>query len=421
MLSPEYIDTIPDYFVDLFQDLEAFVISDFAKKVAKAGTITSSAEWQAMRAKEIGMSMADLDKELKKVTKLSQKEIDGIVEEVAKTSLKNDSHLYESKNKLVPSLEDSETLQKYVQSAKEQTSGDLFNMTQSLGFARVINGKIEYLPTYEFYNKALDLAQFQVSTGILDYNKATQNAIKTIAESGLRWIDYESGVHNRIDVAVKRAVRTGVNQMSSKMNDYVVDDLGADYVEVTAHEGARPDHAEWQGRIFKVVGHDDKYPNLAEVTGLGTGGGLCGWNCRHNYYAFFPEFSTPTYSDKELKNIDNPPFEYKGKTYTHYEATQKQRQIETAIRKTENELIGYDASGNTKAFDTASIKLQRQKEAYRDFTKSANLKLQPERYEVNGFTRSIKRKSTIAGKKTVAKTTKSDIIKSKKKVEKVDS
>lgn len=397
MLTPDQLRDIPDYFVGLYQDLEAFVIKDFARRVAKAGKITATAEWQALRAKEIGAALSELEKEIKRVTKLSQDEIDTLMNDIAELSLQNDGSIYEQMGKPPPKLKKSESLQNYVKAAQEQTKGELFNMTQSLGFARMVGGKIEYLPMFEFYNKALDLAQFQVSTGVLDYNTATRNAVKQIAQSGLRWVDYESGWSNRIDVAARRAVMTGVNQMSSKMNNQVAKELDADYVEVTAHSGARPDHAEWQGKVFKIHGSAKGYPNLAATTGLGTVTGLCGANCRHNYYAFFPGISVPTYTEKELESIDPEPFEYEGNTYNHYEATQKQRQIETAIRQSKNELIGYDAMGDKDAFTTASIKLQQQKKFYKEFSKKAQLPLQNERNQVLGFGKSISQKSRRRG------------------------
>ncbi|PKM71093.1 MAG: minor capsid protein [Firmicutes bacterium HGW-Firmicutes-17] len=399
MLTPDQLKDIPDYFVGLYQDLEAFVIKDFARRVAKAGKITATAEWQAIRAKEIGAALSELEKEIKRVTEFSQDEIDALMNDVADLSLNNDGPIYEQLGKKAPNIEKSVTLQSYIAAAAEQTKGELFNMSQSLGFARKVGNKIEYLPMFEFYNKSLDLAQFQVSTGVLDYNTATRNAVKQIAQSGLRWVDYESGWHNRVDVAARRAVMTGVNQMSSKMNNQVAKDLDADYVEVTAHSGARPDHAEWQGKVFKIHGSAKGYPNLAATTGLGTVTGLCGANCRHNYYAFFPGISIPTYSEKELKRIDPEPFEFEGNTYNHYEATQKQRQIETAMRQSKNELIGYDAIGDKEAFTIASIKLQRQKQFYKEFSKEAGLPLQNERNQVVKFDKSVSQKSVWAGKK----------------------
>ncbi|WKY44459.1 phage minor capsid protein [Eubacteriaceae bacterium ES2] len=399
MLTPEQLKEIPDYFVGLYQDLEQFIIKDFARRVGKAGSITETAEWQAIRAAEMGMALSDLEKEIKRVSELAQSELDNLMIDVANASLKNDAKLYEAAGELAPSLAKSDQLQNYVQAAIDQTKGELFNMTQSLGFARKINGKIQYLLMSEYYHNVLDMAHFQVSTGVTDYLTATRNAVKKMCQSGLRWIDYESGWANRVDVAARRAILTGVNQMSGKFNDQVISDLNAEYAETTAHSGARPSHADWQGRVFKIKGAEPGYPNLYTSTGLGTGPGLCGWNCRHNYYAFFPGISTPAYTAKELKALDNPDFEYNGKNYTHYEATQKQRQIETAMRQTKNELIGYDTLGDKEAFTTASIKIQRQREFYKEFSNAAGLPYQNDRHQVLGFDKSISQKSVWVNKK----------------------
>ena len=57
-----------------------------------------------------------------------------------------------------------------------------------------------------------------------------------------------------------------------------------------------------------------------------------------------------SYTDEELANIDPPPFTFEGKEYSAYEATQMQRQIETAMRTQKRKMDGYEAAGDTEAF-----------------------------------------------------------------------
>ena len=171
------------------------------------------------------------------------------------------------------------------------------------------------------------------------------------------------------------------------------------YVEVTAHAGARPDHAEWQGQVFKVEGYDNQYKNLYEVTGLGTGEGLLGWNCRHDYFPFIPGTSVRAYNDEQLANIDPPPKDYNGKTYTYYEATQEQRKMERQIRQLKREIIGHNATGDKEAFTEASIKLQMKKKEYDKFSSAMNIRAKKERQTVNEFNRSISQKSVWSTKK----------------------
>lgn len=404
MLTPHQLQKLPKNIVDLYQQLEDFIIADFSRRVAKAGTITDTAKWQMERAEEFGMAEQTLKKKIAETLNISKKEIDDLFKESAIKSIDSDDTLYEQA-KLTPiHLEESPQLKEYLVTATEQTKGELRNITQSLGFCvRGANGKVRNKRLTNYYQDALDLAQFQVSSGVLNYNTAIRNAVRSISESGVQYINYESGWRNRVDVAVRRATLTGANQMSQKMTDHMMNELipnkDKQYVEVSAHSGARPSHAKWQGKVYKVYGSDSEYDNLYSATGLGSGDGLLGWNCRHSYAPFIPGVSVPTYTKEQLKNIDPKPIGYKGRTYTHYEATQYQRQIETAMRQTKRELIGYKEAGLKDDFTAASIKLQRQRQEYREFSKVAKLKTKNERTQVLGYDKSISQKAVWSNRK----------------------
>ncbi len=190
------------------------------------------------------------------------------------------------------------------------------------------DGTISFKPIAKAYQDALDLAQMQVSTGVFDYGTAIRRAVRSLAESGLRFVDYETGRVNHADVAVRRAALTGVSQMTGKISEHNAAELETDIVEVTAHAGARPDHAKWQGGWYSLSGKFKKYPSMVEVTGYSTSAGLKGWNCRHDFYPVLEGISVPAYTEEELKNIDPTPVEYKGETLTYYECAQKQRKME---------------------------------------------------------------------------------------------
>ena len=232
-----------------------------------------------------------------------------------------------------------------------------------------------------------------------DYNTAVRNATRRLTESGLQFVDYASGVRNHADVAVRRAVLTGLSQYTGKISERNAQELDTDIVEVSAHMGARPDHAEWQGRWYSLSGKSKQYPSLVEVTGYGTGAGLKGWNCRHDFYPVIPGISEPSYTEEELKNIDPPPFEYNGKTYTCYEATQRQRSMERAMRKTKRELLAAESTGDKDRFTEKSVLLRRQREEYGKFSKAAGLLAQNERTQVYGYDRSKSAKTVWAERK----------------------
>lgn len=402
-LKPYQLSKIPDNLVNIYQDLEDWIIDDVCRRIAKAGAITDTAKWQLERAKEFGMAQETLKKKIKETLKLSNKAIDKIFKEAMLTSIEQDNVLYEQAKLTPMHYTDSEELQNYLIAAVKQTKGELRNISGSLGFCvKGVNGKVKNKRLTAIYQDTLDFVQMQVSSGVADYNTAVRGAIKKLSQSGIRVINYETGWHNRVDVAVRRATLTGVNQMSRQMTDYMHDNMiprNEQYVETTAHSGARPSHAQWQGQVFKVVGSTKEYKNLADVTGLGRVDGLLGANCRHSYFPFIPGVSVPTYTKEQLKNIDPEPFEYNGRTYTYYEATQQQRKMETNIRATKREIIGYNAAGDKEAFTNASIKLQQQKKAYKEFSNAAGIRQKKERTQVLEFGKSISQKSVWTSKK----------------------
>ena len=401
-LTPEYLSEVPKSLIDTYQKLEDFIIQDIARRIAKAGTITDTAKWQAERANEFGVAMETIKKEIARINKVSYEEVDKLFKDAAITSIENDNVLYEQAKLTPMHYSEIPELEEYLMAAVKQTKGELRNISQSLGFIISTPTGAKAKKLTAIYQDVLDLVQMQVSSGVIDYNTAVRNAVKDLARSGIRRIDYESGWHNRVDVAVKRATLTGVNQMSRHLTDIYHDEMidkNDQYVEVTAHTGARPDHYTWQGKVYKVVGSSRGYPNLAEATGLGTVTGLMGANCKHSYFPFIPGVSERTYTDEQLENIDPEPFEYKGLKYTYYEATQKQRQLETRIRATKRELIAYDAIDDKDAFYKASLQLKNQKEAYKEFSRAANIRQKKDRTQVLGYDRSISQKSVWSIKK----------------------
>lgn len=399
-LTPEQLQEIPVRLEKLTLAFEETVLEDISRRIAKAGTVTDTAEWQLIRLKEMGYANDFLEKAVAEYTKKSEEEISRLFFDAGQVSDEFYAEVYAKAGKPFTPLADNALGQQLIEAGIEQTENELKNFTRSMGFRmRNPNGTVSFKPAAKAYQDALDLAQMQVSTGVFDYNTAIRRAVSTLAESGLRFVDYETGHVNHADVAVRRAVLTGVSQMSGKISEHNAAELDTDLVEVTAHAGARPDHAEWQGQWYSLSGKSKKYPSLVEVTGYGTGAGLKGWNCRHDFYPVLEGISVPAYTEEELKNIDPPPVEYDGKTYTYYECTQRQRRIETAIRKTKREVISAKASGDGDMFTAKSVLLRRQREEYEKFSSAAGLLTQKERTRVYGFDRSTSAKASWAARK----------------------
>lgn len=378
MLLPEDLENLPERIVDIYIKLEEFTIKDIARRLKQSGTITSAALHQIKALKAIGFE--DIDEQIKKANKIADKELELMYVDAVKRS-----NLFNKKIINKAGLLDigiSNELMNTIESLRRQTKNELFNFTRSLGFTEKIGNKTVFKPIAKFYQDTLDFAQLQVQSGVLDYGTAIKNAVDTMSKSGIRSVDYASGCTRSVEAAVRTAVMTGLSQTSAKMTEEELIRMGTDLVEVSAHSGARPSHKVWQGKVYSFSGASKKYPSLVDVTGYGTIEGLCGINCKHSISLFFEGISKRNYTDEELANIDKPDFEYEGKTYTEYEARQKQRQLERAMRKTKLKMIGYKEAGLDSDYTAAAVRLRTLREYYADFSDKAGLKTQYERAKI---------------------------------------
>ena len=284
-----------------------------------------------------------------------------------------------------------EQLQQLVEGIKKQTKGEFKNITQSLGFAiKRTDGTANFLPLANAYQKTLDKAAFSMLSGVYDYNTVLKKAVRELTESGLRTVDYlteqddgSTKTHtNRVEVAARRALMTGFNQVVGKITEENAEKLGADRFEVTWHRGARPTHQPWQGRVYTKE-------ELVTVCGYGDVAGLKGANCRHDFHPFFPGISKRLYTDEELDRMnaeENTPREYNGKQYTVYEATQRQRQLETKLRRKREEIELLENGGaNEDDILAAKAKYHALSSEYAQFSKAMKLPQQRERVNISLF------------------------------------
>ena len=400
MLTPDYLQGAPAELEELFLRLEEDIIADICRRIAKAGYLTDSAEHQVLRLRELGAGTEYIKQKISEYSELSDEAVDRLFFDAAQTSDEFYKKAYAQANVGYTPYEYNDFFQQAVTASVNQTKGELRNFTQSMGFSyRGSNGQVRFHGAAEAYRDCLDYAYMQVMTGAADHNTAVRNATRRLTEGGLQFVDYASGVRCHADVAARRAVLTGLSQMTGKVSEHNAAELGTDIVEVDAHAGARPDHAQWQGKWYSLSGKSKKYPSLKAVTGYGTVTGLKGANCRHDFYPVIEGISEPSYTEEELKYIDPPPFEYNGKTYTYYEATQRQRAMERSMRKTKREILAADATDDKDRFTEKSVLLRRQKDEYGRFSKAAGLSVRNERAQVGGFGHSQASRSAAEYKK----------------------
>lgn len=328
-MKDDYKNKLASKIASRYQDLEERIMQDIVRRIVKAGEITSTADWQINRLRILGYSSEDIEKEIKKALNASYPEMFELYDKVINWEYVRNKEIYEQINAEYIPFEENGQLKQITEAIIDQSFDDLENVTNSLGFYLDYgNGKKVLTPLSQVYTKYLDAACYDIVTGAFDYNSVLRRVVTQLTNSGLRQIDYSSGRANRVDVAARRAVMTAVSQITGKISEYNAQKLGTEYFEVEWHAGARPTHAVWQGRVWSKE-------QLYSVCGLGTVTGLLGVNCYHTYYPFFPGISQRNWSDdwlEEQNRKENEPREFLGKEYTLYEAKQRQRQMETAMR-----------------------------------------------------------------------------------------
>ncbi|WP_077867597.1 phage minor capsid protein [Clostridium saccharobutylicum] len=386
ILTPEFLENMPQPLVDLYQELETFVITDIARRLAKAGQITATAEWQKHQAELYNIN--NINQKVAEILKKSNSEIEKIFEEAALTTILSENKTFRKAGYKGIELEDSKALQSYFKTAIKRTKGDIENITQSMGFAEKQGNKIVYNSVAKFYQKELNTAHIKVSTGVQDYNTAIKQAANKIATSGVRTINYESGYSVNVDTGVRRAVLTSVHQMNQEtINQFMEDFIEPEnqLAEVSAHWPCRPTHQPWQGGVYKVNGSDENYENLEEATDLGSVAGLQGANCRHTYFCFVEGTSSRTYTKEQIRERNrqaNEKKEYNGKQYTEYEATQYQREIENQIRKYKRENLIYKETGLDSEVKANNSKIKDLRNEYKSFSSDMEIPTRDNRMQI---------------------------------------
>ena len=337
MLGPEYLAQLPDALCSLWRQVEDDILRDIARRITAADGMTETAVWQAQRMELLRTVQNDTVNTLAKYAKRSRSEIRRLLTEAGTATLAADDAVHRAAGKDPVPVNESPALLDLLNAGYRQTLGSWQNLTATT--AATVTGELE---------QRLDRAWLQVSTGAIDYNTAIRGAVDDLAD-GMKYITYPTGHRDTLEAAVRRCVLTGVNQTAAKLQLARMEELGCEFVEVTAHEGARPSHAVWQGKIYHIGGavtlDGVRYEDFAKATGYGTGAGLCGWNCRHNFYPYWPGISVPNYTETRLAALNAKCVTYGGKQYTRYEISQMRRDLERRVRKYQRRFLAEDAAG----------------------------------------------------------------------------
>lgn len=387
--APEVLDALPEELAELYRSLESQLLDEICSRLNLADQLNEVTVQSIRALRSHGISQQEIERAIRRTTNISEKKLTELLNDVVEQNQRYYSDLIDIADVTAPqtllSIEDTYAIY-------EQTRQTFRNITQSMAFL-VDNGRTMLAPA-RAYQWALDNAAVQIQSGVISYNQAIKSAVKQLADSGIRAASYESGHRDQIDVAVRRAVMTGVNQLCQKYSEQSMDYLETDLVEVSAHIGARntgtgpENHESWQGKIYrwskKPKQSSGRYPDFIASTGYGTGPGLGGWNCRHTFHPFVEGVMEPTYSSSDLDAMKGKKREmsFEGRQYDGYTATQKQRQIERTVRKLKREQTAYKAAGLNEEEQAVTARIRRLNAEYKAFSEAAGLPMQRDRMRV---------------------------------------
>ncbi len=390
MLPPSCLDAMPDAFVQLAQQVEDEILQDVARRIGKMGTLTETADWQLWRYQQTEAVRENVVKLLAKYSGKSEATIRRLLKEAATEAMEREDAIYYHYNLEPTPFEESAALNNLLNAGARQTCGTWRNLTATT--ANTVSGAFE---------RTLDVAWGKVATGAFDYKTAVKQAVDSLADE-MPEITYPSGHTDSLEVAARRAVLTGVNQTAGKLQEARMDEMNVEFVETSAHGGARPSHAEWQGRRFHRGGAVDylgkHYPDFEQATGYGTGAGLCGWNCRHTFFAVFPELGDPpTWTEESLQELNARNIEYNGKLYTQYEVNQMQRARERNVRKWKKRYLAESAAGSDTT--DSAVRLRAARQSLNEFAKATGGRVDSARTSVPKFGRSEAGRASYTARK----------------------
>ena len=351
MLTPQDFKILERQAVELYGDLELEIIQEIAERIANVGYANTVVYNNTVILQEMGYLYENIIDIVAKYNETNASKIREIFEKAGIKSLKRDDIVYKLAGLQPKEL--SSALKSLMERRSKQTA---FNL-------KALTGTTASTSQTQFIN-SINNAYLEVSTGVKSYTQSITDVVKSISKKGAQ-VQYPSGYRLSIESATRMNILTGVNQMSSEVQLGYGKELGWDSYEVTAHGGARPEHAEWQGKVYTEK-------ELYDICGYGTVTGLCGANCRHSFKPYF-KGSTKTYTNNELKEYKNAKVTYNGKQISEYDASQIQRKMERQIRQNKKDIAGLQ--GLLTSTDINNTELQTELKNAQNLMRINNAKL----------------------------------------------
>ena len=396
MLTPDYFFGKSDKLIDMYQNLEDWILQDIANRLVEAGSLSGTADRELWKIQQMGLHRQEIVKRISELTGKSRNEVRRLLKESVLTSFSDDKGVLERymetkapmQNNLVINAMNAELI---------KTFGELGNLTRTT----IDQSQRDLL-------NMLNEVDFRVASGMQSYSSAVCEVLDRYANSGVV-VNYPTGTSRSLEAAVRCCIVTSMNQTAAQVTNQYIVEAGIEYVLISAHMGARHDkkhpeslesHDYWQGKVYKIRGADADAPNLLEATGYDidpmTGAGhvrnplgLHGYNCRHSHKPWDKSLRNPYVDENGNPKIDIH------ESQEMYEKQQQQRAMERSIRQTKRQLLMKEQEMNgfpnspelQNEYDKLSYTLRLKNRKYGEFCAENDLQKQSDRIKVAGFKR----------------------------------
>lgn len=424
MIAEELIEKVTERLIERMRNVNLFVIKKIARKIKEIGTINPSNAHDIIQVMDYGGDLEEIVKYISKETKLNVKDIYKIFDEVAKENQHFSKKYYEYKKKRFIPWEENEPLRRQVKAIADLTAEQYVNISDTRGIGYTVERmvydkatkkykrKVVFQNISDMYKTIVDEGIISISQGETTFDEEMGKLVKQIGMSGLKYIEYESGYHRRIDSALRMSLGDGLRKLHNELQEEFGKEFGADGVEISVHGHPAPDHELVQGRQFTINQYDEKdnlikegefekfqndedcisydgieFPAVSEETGRDRRA-ISQYNCYHKVFYIVLGVDKPEYTNKELQAIiddNNKKFKYNGKEYTKYQGTQLQRRIETQIRKNKDIQIMAKESGQKDLAIESQRKIDSLVNQYYELSEISGLPTQLDRLKVDGY------------------------------------
>ncbi|WP_302194023.1 phage minor capsid protein [uncultured Ruminococcus sp.] len=385
----------------LYQQLEDDIVADMVRRMLRMGFVSETTAYQAEVLQTAGILYDDILQMIADRTDASVAQVRAMFEDAGVRTVEIDNDTHEAAGEAPADIRQDGGMKQVLYAGYRKTLGTMRNLVSTTANT-----------TQTAFLQACDRAYMQVSSGAFSYQDAIRMAVRNLADGGA-YVTYPTGHRDRIDVAVRRCVLTGVGQTAAAVAKKRAEDSGCRYMELTAHGGARPEHARWQGQLVQIQGKrtrkiiDGLKVFTLEEIGYGDGRGFKGWNCRHNWHPYYPGLSTPNYTPEQIARLDEKSISYNGEKYTAYEISQMQRKgerkvrtlkrraaaLEEAAKNTDNPVLKQSLNDD---FSAVSVRLKDAEKTLKDFCRQTGQRRDAFREQVNGFGRSTAQRAVQA-------------------------